>query len=83
MERHVELREQTTVEYFKEQVESALARQHVRYVGSKTTHIYCFPTCRHAKRIKDENRVPIHDEAEAAAKGFRPCLVCRPLSKAS
>ncbi|HSN68977.1 MAG TPA: methylated-DNA--[protein]-cysteine S-methyltransferase [Thermoanaerobaculia bacterium] len=60
-----------------------LARQHVRYVGSKTTNIYCFPTCRHAKRIKDENRVPIHDEAEAAAKGFRPCLVCRPLSKAS
>ena len=30
MERHVELREQTTVEYFKEQVESAMARQHLQ-----------------------------------------------------
>ncbi len=60
-----------------------LAREHVRYVGSATTHIYCFPTCRHAKRIKDQNRVPLHDEEEAAQKGFRPCLACRPLSKAS
>jgi O-6-methylguanine DNA methyltransferase len=61
----------------------ALARAHVRYVGSKTTHIYCFPTCRHAKRIREENRVPLHDEEEAASTGFRPCLACRPLSRAS
>lgn len=60
-----------------------LARAHVRYVGSATTHIYCFPTCRHAKRIREENRVPLHDEEEAARKGFRPCLACRPLSRAS
>ncbi|HEY0590285.1 MAG TPA: methylated-DNA--[protein]-cysteine S-methyltransferase, partial [Thermoanaerobaculia bacterium] len=60
-----------------------LARAHVRYVGSATTHIYCFPTCRHAKRIREDNRVPLHDEEEAARKGFRPCLACRPLSRAS
>lgn len=60
-----------------------LAREHIRYVGSSTTHIYCFPTCRYARRIKDENRVSLHDEEDAARKGFRPCLACRPLSKAS
>src|SRR5262249_13545964 len=25
------------------------ARQRTRFVGSDTTHIYCFPTCRHAR----------------------------------
>ena len=60
-----------------------LAREHVRYVGSATTHIYCYPTCRHARRIKEANRVLLHGEDEAAAKGFRACLACRPLSKAS
>src|SRR5262249_39660482 len=27
-----------------------LARAGVRFWGSETTHIYCFPTCRHARR---------------------------------
>ena len=27
-----------------------LAHHHVRYVGSDTTHIFCFPTCGHARR---------------------------------
>ncbi|MGH9456141.1 MAG: methylated-DNA--[protein]-cysteine S-methyltransferase [Thermoanaerobaculia bacterium] len=60
-----------------------LARQHVRYVGSKTTRIFCFPTCRDARRIREENRVLFHGEEEAESKGFRPCLRCRPFSKAS
>lgn len=56
----------------------ALARERVRYIGSKTTKIFCFPTCRDAQRIRDENRVPFHDAVEAHAKGFRPCKRCQP-----
>lgn len=55
-----------------------LARRGVRYIGSKTTKIFCFPTCRDAKRIRKENRVGFRNEDDADAKGFRPCLRCRP-----
>ena len=55
-----------------------LARRRVRYVGSDTTHVYCFPTCRNARRITDRHRVPLRSAAVAEAEGFRPCLVCRP-----
>lgn len=55
-----------------------LAKERVRFIGSKTTHIFCFPTCHHAKRIREENRVPFHDAAEAAGSGYRPCKTCVP-----
>jgi methylated-DNA-[protein]-cysteine S-methyltransferase len=55
-----------------------LAREHIRYIGSQTTHIFCFPTCRDARRIRRENRVPFHGAQEAAQKGFRPCQRCQP-----
>jgi O-6-methylguanine DNA methyltransferase len=55
-----------------------LAYTGVRYYGSNTTHIYCFPTCRHARRISLRHRIPFRSEAEAAATGYRPCTVCRP-----
>lgn len=57
-----------------------LARRGVRYVGSKTTKVFCCPTCRGARRIRDENRVTFHDEDEAMKKGFRPCKVCQPVA---
>ena len=60
----------------------ALAGQGVRYIGSRTTKIYCFPTCRDARRIREENRVPFHGSGEAEQKGFRPCLRCRPVAAA-
>jgi O-6-methylguanine DNA methyltransferase len=56
----------------------ALAHKGVRYIGSRTTKIVCFPTCRDARRIRDENRVPFRGAGEAVEKGFRPCLRCRP-----
>lgn len=56
----------------------ALAKNGVRYIGSRTTKIVCFPTCRDARRIRDENRVPFRGAGEAVEKGFRPCLRCRP-----
>jgi O-6-methylguanine DNA methyltransferase len=60
----------------------ALADEGVRYIGSRTTKIYCFPTCRDARRIREENRVPFHGAGEAEQKGFRPCLRCRPVAAA-
>jgi O-6-methylguanine DNA methyltransferase len=57
-----------------------LARGGVRYVGSRTTKIVCFPTCRDAKRIREENRVPFRGAEQAKEKGFRPCLHCQPFA---
>jgi len=50
----------------------------VRLVGSDTTRIFCYPTCRHARRIDETHRVEFHSESEAEAAGYRPCKVCRP-----
>jgi methylated-DNA-[protein]-cysteine S-methyltransferase len=58
----------------------AFARQHVRFLGSRTTRIACTPTCRDARRIREENRVPLRGAQEAVEKGFRPCLRCRPFA---
>lgn len=55
-----------------------LARRRVRYVGSATTRIYCYPTCRHAGRISADHRVTFRSHLEAEAAGFRACRVCRP-----
>ena len=55
-----------------------LSRKGVRFVGCKTTHIYCFPTCRDARRTRAENRVPFRGERDAEEHGYRPCKHCRP-----
>jgi methylated-DNA-[protein]-cysteine S-methyltransferase len=57
-----------------------LARQGVRYIGSRTTKIICFPTCKDAQRIRDENRIPFRNIEGAVEKGFRPCLRCQPFA---
>ena len=61
----------------------ALEREGVRYIGSKTTKIVCFPSCRDARRIREENRVPFHTESDAVKKGFRPCRRCQPFAKSA
>jgi O-6-methylguanine DNA methyltransferase len=50
----------------------------LRYLGSDTTGIYCFPTCRNARRIAEKHRVEFVSPARANAAGYRPCKVCRP-----
>ena len=50
----------------------------VPLVASKTTHIFCFPTCPDARRIRDENRVALRSGQEAKKRGFRPCQRCQP-----
>lgn len=55
-----------------------LARAGVRYVGSDTTNIFCFPTCHHAGRISGPHRVPFRNADQAVSAGYRPCADCRP-----
>ena len=55
-----------------------LAKAHVRYFGSKTTRIFCLPTCHHARRVQARYQLEFRSEGEARAKGYRPCKVCRP-----
>ena len=55
-----------------------LARRGTRFFGSDTTHIYCYPTCAHARRVTDAHRLSFNGAAQAAAAGYRPCRVCRP-----
>lgn len=52
----------------------------VRFIGSRTTGIYCYPTCRDARRIQKQHRIEFNDAEEAANNGCRPCKHCRPLS---
>ena len=37
----------------------------VRFIGSDTTHIFCYPSCRNAKRVTDAHRVPLRSSDEA------------------
>src|SRR5262249_46403771 len=60
-----------------EQIET-LTRAGVRYFGSDTTRIFCFPTCRHARRVTSGHMMHFHSEEEAVTAGYRPCKVCRP-----
>ena len=53
-------------------------RSGVRYVGCRSTGIYCYPSCRDARRVKAGNRVPFGGVREAMRQGFRPCGHCRP-----
>jgi len=55
-----------------------LAAAGLRYYGSNTTRIFCYPTCGHAQRISEGRRVAFKSGAEAAAAGYRACRVCRP-----
>ena len=57
----------------------ALARAGVRYFGSDTTHIYCLPTCRDARRTTERHLVHFRSASAASVAGYRPCLHCRPL----
>ena len=52
----------------------------VRFVGSRTTGIYCYPTCRDARRIRKQHRMEFSSPEDAANSGCRPCKHCRPLS---
>lgn len=56
----------------------ALTRRGTRFLGSRTTHIFCLPSCRHARRVKAANLVEFRSDREAVLSGYRPCQRCRP-----
>ena len=45
-----------------------LPNRGVRFIGSDTTHIFCYPSCRNAKRVTDAHRVPLRSSDEARAR---------------
>jgi O-6-methylguanine DNA methyltransferase len=51
----------------------------VRFLGSDTTRIYCYPSCRNARRITSHHRVPLRSADDARHAGYRACKVCRPV----
>src|SRR3954452_7956002 len=51
----------------------------VRFIGSDTTHVFCYPSCRNARRITDSHRVPLRSSDAARGTGYRACKVCRPV----
>ena len=61
----------------------ALPAAGVRYVGSETTGVYCYPSCRHARRITPRHRVPFRSVDEARGAGYRACRDCRPVAAPS
>jgi O-6-methylguanine DNA methyltransferase len=65
-------------EGFEVEEHERLAARGVRFVGSATTHIYCHPSCRHARRITGPHRVEFPGAGTAASVGYRPCRDCRP-----
>jgi methylated-DNA-[protein]-cysteine S-methyltransferase len=60
-----------------------LARRGVRFEGSRTTRIFCVPTCRQARRITAAHRVAFGSERQAREAGYRPCRLCRPVPAAA
>ena len=44
-----------------------------------TTQIFCYPSCRNARRITDAHRVTLRSSDDARGAGFRACKVCRPV----
>jgi O-6-methylguanine DNA methyltransferase len=61
----------------------SLAHRGIRFLGSDTTRVYCYPTCRHARRITPAHRVPFASAEGARAAGYRACKDCTPVSMAA
>jgi hypothetical protein len=49
-----------------------------KYVWSKNSNKYHYPTCRSAQKIKPENLVTFKSANDAKAAGYVPCKVCNP-----
>lgn len=57
-----------------------LAQAGIRYIGSDTTRVACFPTCRNARRITAQHRVSFRSAGDVTSAGFRACRVCQPFA---
>jgi O-6-methylguanine DNA methyltransferase len=56
----------------------AFAAAGIRFLGSDTTHIVCYPTCHAARRIAPVHRTRFKTLTQAVGAGYRPCSLCRP-----
>ena len=56
----------------------ALGRRGIHYLASRTTGVFCFPSCASARRILPASRAELTDVKTAVAAGYRPCPSCRP-----
>ncbi len=59
------------------------ARRGERLVGCASTKIVCWPTCWTGRHMLERNRRPFRSLADAAAAGYRPCKICRPVAVAA
>lgn len=57
---------------------SILLAADYKYVGSKKSNKYHYPSCRWAKKIKPYNLVTFGSAKEAQETGYVPCKVCKP-----
>lgn len=55
-----------------------MARAGFRFIGSDTTHIFCYPTCGHGKHLTERHRMQFTSADQARSMGYRACKVCRP-----
>ena len=49
-----------------------------KFVGSKKSDVYHYPSCRYVKQILPENIIWFTSVEDARAHGYRPCKVCKP-----
>jgi hypothetical protein len=54
------------------------AQAEVELVGSKTSNKYHYPTCKWVKAIKPWNLIKFKSAAEAQARHYVPCPLCKP-----
>ena len=58
--------------------DSSSSSSGVTYVGSVNSDKFHYPSCTHAKRIKDSNKVTFSSRDDAISRGYSPCGVCTP-----
>lgn len=50
----------------------------VRYVGSDSTRVFCYPSCVVGRSISDPDHVELRSRSDALARGYKACPECRP-----
>ena len=69
----------STAEMYRALVERDQSFEGLFYACVRTTGIFCRPTC-HARKPKPENVEFAPSVQEALHRGYRPCLLCEPMS---
>ncbi len=72
----------STAEMYRALVERDQSFEGLFYACVRTTGIFCRPTC-HARKPKPENVEFAPTIQEALHRGYRPCLLCEPMSAGS